>query len=265
MSSLTSQSSAIPSTTTAPLAVECRGISRGFDSATGRVPVLQGVDLSLPAGEIAMLLGPSGCGKTTLIQILAAMLDADAGDCTVFGTTITAISAVARTQFRQRMIGFCFQQYQLIPTLTAAENAAIPLLIAGVPMPRAVERARHELDVLGLGDRTEYRPNQLSGGQQQRVAIARAVVHEPRLVVCDEPTSALDHRAGQSVMTLLRERIVRPDRCVIIVTHDSRILSYADRTCHMEDGRITAVETTSALIHSSRSSADSAATALNAH
>lgn len=196
-----------------------------------------------------MLLGPSGCGKTTLIQILAAMLDADAGECRVFGTPITALDVVARTRFRQQMIGFCFQQFQLIPTLSAAENAAVPLLIAGMPMKRAVERAKHELDALGLGDRTNALPTQLSGGQQQRVAIARAVVHEPRLVVCDEPTSALDHRAGQAVMTLLRDRIMRPDRCVIVVTHDSRILAYADRTCHMDDGRITSVDVGSPTHH----------------
>jgi putative ABC transport system ATP-binding protein len=225
-----------------PLAVRCRGVTRSFESATGRTPVLQGIDLDLPSGEIAMLLGPSGCGKTTLIQILAAMLDADAGECRVFDTPITAMNAVARTRFRQQMIGFCFQQFQLIPTLSAAENAAMPLLIAGVPMRKAVERSRYELDALGLGDRHHYLPNQLSGGQQQRVAIARAVVHEPRLVVCDEPTSALDHRAGLAVMTLLRDRIMRPDRCVIVVTHDNRILPYADRTCHMQDGRITSVD-----------------------
>lgn len=232
-----------------PLAVRCRGITRSFESATGRTPVLHGVDLDLPSGEIAMLLGPSGCGKTTLIQILAAMLDADSGECRVFDTPITSLDAVARTRFRQQMIGFCFQQFQLIPTLNAAENAAMPLLIAGMPMKKAVERARHELDALGLGDRTHALPNQLSGGQQQRVAIARAVVHEPRLVVCDEPTSALDHRAGQAVMTLLRDRIMRPDRCVIVVTHDNRILAYADRTCHMEDGRITAVDARAPIHH----------------
>lgn len=223
------------------LAVEMRGVTRSYGAGETSVFALRGVDLDLPAGELAMLVGPSGCGKTSLIQVMSAILDADAGTCRVFGRDVLPLSRDEKAAFRRVNLGFCFQQYNLIPTLTAVENAAVPLLIGGVARAQALEKAAHELVALGLGDRLQNTPGELSGGQQQRIALARALVHEPRLVVCDEPTAALDHRTGQTVIELLRARMVRPDRAVVIVTHDNRILPYADRICAMDDGRITGI------------------------
>jgi putative ABC transport system ATP-binding protein len=144
--------------------------------------------------------------------------------------------------FRRKNLGFVFQQYNLLPALTAAENAAVPLLAAGVSRKSAVDRASALLAELGLEQRLHSLPSQLSGGQQQRVALARALVHEPRLVVCDEPTAALDHETGQAVMELLTKVAVRRDRAVIVVTHDSRIFDFADRIARMDDGRIVSTE-----------------------
>src|SRR5262249_39102671 len=144
--------------------------------------------------------------------------------------------------FRGKEIGFVFQQYNLLPALTAAENAAVPLLIAGWPRAKAVEKAKAVLASVGLADRVNSLPRQLSGGQEQRVAIARALVHEPRLLVCDEPTAALDAQSGHTVMELLRKVAVQPDRAVIIVTHDSRVLKFGDRIVTMSDGRIERID-----------------------
>src|SRR5262245_46566356 len=170
-----------------------------------------------------MVVGPSGCGKTTLLSVVVGILDADAGTVDVFGDRVTSLRDASKTRFRARMIGFIFQQYNLLPALTAAENAAIPLVIAGESRARATRKAREVLQRLGMGKKTESLPSQLSGGQQQRVAIARSLVHEPRLLVCDEPTAALDHETGLSVMELLREAAVRPDRALIVVSHDNRV------------------------------------------
>ena len=151
------------------------------------------------------------------------------------------LSGAARVLFRRRNVGFVFQQYNLLPALTAAENVAVPLLAAGVPRKDAVDRAKSLLSRLGLGSRTDALPRTLSGGQQQRVALSRALVHEPRLVVCDEPTAALDHASGEAVMGLLARTAVQPDRGVIVVTHDTRVFHYADSIARMDDGRIVDV------------------------
>ena len=167
---------------------------------------LRGVDADVRLGELTLLVGPSGCGKTTLISVIAGLLDPTAGEVEVLGEELTTLRGRRLVEFRGRNIGFVFQQYNLLPALTAAENAAVPLLIAGWPRPKAVAKAKDVLTQLGLADRVNSLPNQLSGGQQQRVAIARALVHEPRLLVCDEPTAALDAQSGQTVMELIRER-----------------------------------------------------------
>ena len=145
-------------------------------------------------------------------------------------------------QFRQKNIGFVFQQYNLLPTLTAAENAAVPLVIAGQKRSQALQQSKMILEAVGLGNKLNLFPNQMSGGQQQRVAIARALVHEPRLLVCDEPTAALDAQSGQTVMELLRRVALQSDRAVIVVTHDNRIFSFGDRIIHMDDGVVTQIE-----------------------
>jgi putative ABC transport system ATP-binding protein len=222
-------------------AVWCEGITKWFGSGDARVQALRGLDLEIGMGELAMLVGPSGCGKTTLISIIAGLLDPTEGDLEVLGTRPAELSAEEQILFRRKNLGFVFQQFNLLPTLTAAENVAVPLFVAGVERRQAVERASELLDELGLGDRLSHLPSGLSGGQQQRVAIARALVHNPRLVVCDEPTSALDAKTGHMVMELFSEVAVRPDRAVIVVTHDSRIFEFADTITQMEDGRAVSV------------------------
>jgi putative ABC transport system ATP-binding protein len=188
-----------------------------------------------------MLVGPSGCGKTTLISVVAGILDQDAGSCHVFGQDMLAMRDRDRVRYRGDTIGFVFQAFNLLPTLTAAENVAIPLLIKGLPRREAVGRASEMLEKVGLSGRDRSLPSQLSGGQQQRVAIARSLVHNPKLIVCDEPTSALDHETGHKVLELFREVAMGDGRSLIIVTHDSRIFSFADRIAKMDDGRITGI------------------------
>lgn len=223
-------------------AVSCRGIVKDFATGGGTQRVLHGIDLDLPPGELALLVGPSGCGKTTLISIVAGILSATAGEARIHGETITAMGDRARTAFRRRALGFIFQQYNLLPALTAAENAAIPLIAGGMAPARAARRAAEILDRLGMAPHVAKLPRQLSGGQQQRIAIARALVHEPRLIVCDEPTAALDAEAGRAVMDMLRRVAVQPGRGVVVVTHDNRVFGFADRIVSMEDGRVTSVE-----------------------
>ena len=224
------------------LAVECRGITKDFGSGDTRVQALRGIDLEVPTGEITLLVGPSGCGKTTLISIICGLLRPTAGEVTLFGVPRSALSERKLVAFRGRNIGFVFQQYNLLPALTAAQNAALPLIIAGQPRRQAVEHAREVLETLDMGPRADALPSHLSGGQQQRVAIARALVHEPRLLVCDEPTAALDAASGQTVMELVRRAAVQPDRAVLIVTHDNRVFRFGDRIVHMSDGQIERVE-----------------------
>jgi putative ABC transport system ATP-binding protein len=217
-------------------------VTKTYRSNGTSVTALRGVDLEVRTGELLMLVGPSGCGKTTLISVIAGILDHDDGECRVFGVDFKQMPDRDRTSYRGHNIGFVFQAFNLLPTLTAAENVAVPLLINGMSRAQALERAEEALRRTGLGDRTASLPKQLSGGQQQRVAIARALVHGPKLIVCDEPTSSLDHETGHHVMELLREVAVGPDRALVIVTHDARIFEFADRIARMDDGRIIRVE-----------------------
>jgi putative ABC transport system ATP-binding protein len=223
------------------VAVRVRGVTKEFGSGGAVTRALRGVDLDIPYGELLMLVGPSGCGKTTLVSIVAGTLEPTAGDVAVLGQDLVRMSNGRKVKFRRDNVGFVFQAFNLLPALTAAENAAVPLLIAGWNRRRAVEAAADVLDQLGMGDRLMNLPSELSGGQQQRVAIARALVHEPRLLVCDEPTSALDAENGRITMELIQKIAVQPDRVVIVVTHDTRVYSFADRIASMEDGRIDSV------------------------
>mgnify|MGYP006278147775 CR=1 FL=1 len=223
------------------LAVRVRGVTKEFGRPPAATLALRGVDLDVAMGELLMLVGPSGCGKTTLMSIIAGTLDPTAGDVTVLGEDLVAMSNGRKVRFRRDNVGFVFQAFNLLPALTAVENAAVPLIIAGSSRRRAVEAAAEVLDRLGLGHRLDRLPSELSGGQQQRVAIARSLVHSPRLLICDEPTSALDAENGRITMELIREVAVQPGRAVIVVTHDARVYSYADRIASMEDGRIDSV------------------------
>ena len=225
-----------------PTAVRCRGVYKHFGEGEARTEVLRGVEFTGELGKLSFIVGPSGCGKTTLISLIAGLLSPSAGIVEVFGRSTSDLSADEQTLFRRHNLGFVFQQYNLLAALTAAQNAAVPLLTAGIPRREALHRAGELLDRLGLGNRLEARPRELSGGQQQRVALARALIHEPRLIICDEPTAALDHASGESVMSLLATAAVHPDRAVIVVTHDTRVYHFADAIAHMDDGRIVSWE-----------------------
>lgn len=224
------------------IAVFCKGVTKSYVTGPTRVFALRGVELEVRMGEMIMLVGPSGCGKTTLISVMAGILDHDEGECLVFSQDLRAMGQTRKTRYRGANIGFVFQAYNLLPTLTAQENVAVPLLLLGKGRTEAHSRARDFLEKVGMGDRLNSLPAQLSGGQQQRVAIARALVHSPRLLVCDEPTSALDHDTGRLVMEVLRNTALSEERALIIVTHDNRIFNFADRIARMDDGRIVSVE-----------------------
>jgi putative ABC transport system ATP-binding protein len=223
-------------------AVSCRGVIKNFGAGEALVHVLRGADLDVAFGEMTMIAGPSGCGKTTLLSVISGLLDHGDGELRVLGSNLDEMSDRERVLFRRANIGFVFQQFNLLPALTGAENAAVPLVAAGASLREAVATARDLLVRLGLEGRTEALPREMSGGQQQRVALARAVIHAPRVLVCDEPTSALDGESGRHVMELLRDAAVRPDRAVIVVTHDPRVMSFADVIAHMEDGRVNRTE-----------------------
>jgi putative ABC transport system ATP-binding protein len=223
-------------------AVSCRSLTKEFADGDARVLALRGVELDVFAGQMTLLVGPSGCGKTTLISVIAGLLNPTAGDVEVLGADLGILSGRQKVAFRAKNIGFVFQQYNLLPALTAAENAAVPLIIAGRPRRQAVLKAAELLETMGLAERRHALPSHLSCGQQQRVAIARALIHEPRLLVCDEPTAALDAHAGHTVMELLRRVALHPNRAVIVVTHDSRVFEFGDRIIYMSDGRVERVD-----------------------
>lgn len=225
-------------------AILCRGLIKTYGEGDTQVQALRGVDLDVCLGELLMLVGPSGCGKTTLISIIAGILDQDAGQCVLLEHDFQQMNADERAHFRGASIGFVFQTFNLLPSLTVAENVAMPLLINGMARKAAVSRARTILGSVGLSARTNALPTQLSGGEKQRVAIARALVHEPKVIICDEPTSNLDHAAGHQVMDILRRVVRTSERAVLVVTHDPRIFEFADRIAHMDDGRIIDVTET---------------------
>ncbi|MBN9120160.1 MAG: ABC transporter ATP-binding protein [Planctomycetes bacterium] len=220
--------------------VSCRNLVKEYGGGDSRVLALRGVDLDIAPGELTLLVGPSGCGKTTLISILAGTLNPTSGEVSVLGVDLNRLSKRERTAFRAKNVGFVFQQFNLLPALTAAENVAVPLVINGVSRGTALARAVEVLKSVGLAERVGSLPSQLSGGQQQRVAIARALVHRPRVLVADEPTSAVDARTGQAVMELIRAVALQPDRVAVVVTHDPRVFGFADRIIELEDGRVAA-------------------------
>ncbi len=222
-------------------AIELQSVSKSYHTGSVVTPALHEVTLTVYPGELLMLVGPSGCGKTTLISIMAGILDHDNGSVRVFGNDLRQMSEDERTTYRGSTVGFVFQSYNLIPTLSVEDNVAIPLLLNGIDQSRAVARAREVLIQVGLDKKMQNPPSELSGGQQQRVAIARALVHKPKLIVCDEPTSALDHTTGDDIMVLLRKEALADRRTLVIVTHDSRIFKYADRIATMDDGSIVTV------------------------
>ena len=219
--------------------VSCRGVTKVYRQGRYETHALRGATLDVFPGQMTVLVGPSGCGKTTLLSIIAGILALTEGQAIVLGNDLSKLSDGQKTRFRRKNIGFVFQQYNLLPALTAAENAAVPLIVAGVERGKAIAAGRQRLEHFAMQHRTDALPGRLSGGEQQRVAIARALIHQPRLVVCDEPTSALDAKTGRATMELLRRTAVQPDRAVVVVTHDPRVLPYADRIVMLEDGEVT--------------------------
>lgn len=222
--------------------VKLIGVDKTYGEGNTSTHALKEIDLEIYEGELLMIVGPSGSGKTTLISIIAGILDPSSGTCEVLGQDIVRMKNGLKTVFRGKNIGFVFQAFNLIPMLSTLENVAIPLIINGLDYEPAVDKAKMMLQEVGMSDKFASYPAMLSGGQQQRVAIARSCIHEPKIIVCDEPTSALDHETGAKIVELLKQRALLPGRTLIIVTHDARIFSFADRIVRMDDGKIAEIK-----------------------
>lgn len=218
--------------------VQAIDLTRVYGEGETAVVALDHVNLSVDAVEFVAVMGPSGCGKSTLLHLLGGLDRPTSGEVIIDGAKLSRLSDKELSLIRRRRIGFVFQFYNLIPVLTALENAALPLMLDGVTPPKAKEAARCWLERVGLGSRLHSRPDQLSGGQQQRVAVARALVAEPLLVLADEPTGNLDTRSSREVVELLRQVAKDWGRAVVMVTHDPIIAAYADRIVFLRDGAI---------------------------
>ncbi len=218
--------------------VEIRQVTKTYGQEGRRITVLDAVDLTIKAGEFFVLLGSSGSGKSTLLNLISGIDHPDQGAIRVNGAEITALDERARTLFRRDHIGIVFQFFNLIPTLTVLENVTLPHELRGLSPKASKARALTVLDRVGLLDRAADFPDRLSGGQQQRVAIARALVHEPLLILADEPTGNLDADTGQSVLALLLEMTREAGKTLVMATHDSEIMSLADRTCRVHHGQL---------------------------
>ncbi|MEH2624053.1 putative ABC transport system ATP-binding protein [Bradyrhizobium sp. AZCC 1719] len=218
--------------------VEAKSVEKTLGRGAGEVHALRGIDLSLRRGELTLLMGPSGSGKTTLLLVLGCMLTPSSGSVTICGTPIADADKEALARIRREHIGFVFQSYHLFPTLTATQNVQLALDIRGEHGRRAAQKSREALAMVGLEQKVDSLPGGLSGGEQQRVAIARALVANPSVVLADEPTGALDGKSGQSIMRILAETAHERERAVLVVTHDPRVVPYADRIVEIEDGLI---------------------------
>jgi len=220
--------------------LELRAVSKVYSNEGQSVEVLHGVSLTAEAGTVTALVGRSGCGKTTLLNLAGAMDFPTAGEVLIDGRSTAALGEAELTQLRRTQVGFVFQFFQLLPTLTALENVELPLLLAGVPRP--TEAALDRLVWVGLEKKARSLPYQLSGGEMQRVAIARALVHEPRLLVADEPTGNLDTASGDQVLALIRECATRFGAAVLMATHSAEAAAIAGVRVRLRDGRIQSVE-----------------------
>jgi putative ABC transport system ATP-binding protein len=218
--------------------IETQNLTKIYGSGETAVTALDHVNLQVKEGEFVAVMGPSGCGKSTLLHLLGGLDRSSDGKVIIAGTSLADMKDDDLTKLRRQKIGFVFQFYNLIPVLTAVENASLPVTLDGVKPAEAKKRAGEWLDRFGLGDRINSRPDQLSGGQQQRVAVARALVAEPALVLADEPTGNLDTRSGDEIAGLLRDVTKKYGRTVIMVTHDPRIAAYADRIIFLKDGKV---------------------------
>jgi putative ABC transport system ATP-binding protein len=218
--------------------LETDGISKQYQMGTVTVDALAGVDFSVERGEFVGVMGPSGSGKSTLLHLLGGLDQPSGGQVTLAGRALSDLSDRQITITRRRQMGFVFQFFNLIPTLTTEENVALPMIIDGRRPRDYQQRVDHLLELVGLTGRRDHTPDQLSGGEQQRVAIARALVTEPAIVLADEPTGNLDSRSGDEILRLLRRLCDELNQTVVMVTHDPRAASYADRIVFLQDGRI---------------------------
>ncbi len=223
-------------------AIEAVGINKWFGESEPRTHAVKDVNFEANFGEIVYVVGPSGSGKTTMLSMISGILRPNSGTVKIEGTEIWNMSADALADFRLHKIGFVFQDYHLFPRLTTAENVAIPLVLQRRDWDESLAEARRDLEVVGLRDRAQLPPVKLSGGEQQRVAIARAIISRPDIMIFDEPTASLDGETGRNIVQFVREHLLSDKRCIVIVTHDSRIYEFADRILRMEDGRMTGVE-----------------------
>lgn len=221
----------------AEVVVEAQGVWKTYGSGETAVHALRGVDLAIRRGEMVAIMGPSGCGKTTLLNCFSGLDDITKGVVSLEGVNIHGMKDRERSGYRAKRTGFVFQSYNLLPILSAVENAELPLLIAGVPPKEARTRATKILTDLGLGDRLHHRPSELSGGQQQRVSLARALVGQPAIVWADEPTGNLDEEGSRQVTDLLRQLNRDYHQTIVVVTHDPEVAARCDRTLRMRDGQ----------------------------
>jgi putative ABC transport system ATP-binding protein len=221
-------------------------LTKWFGEGESRTYAVKEASFEAYWGEMLYIVGPSGSGKTTLLSMISGILRPNSGSVNIDDRELWSLSDDEIADFRLNTIGFVFQDYHLFPRLTTAENVAIPLILQRTSWKEALRAAARCLDVVGLGDKAELPPNKLSGGEQQRVAIARAIVHKPRILVFDEPTASLDGETGRKIVSFVRTQILTAERCILTVTHDSRIFEYSDRIMGMEDGRITGFERSAA-------------------
>lgn len=217
----------------------CNQISKTYGSDDNKVQALKTTQLEIFPKQLTLLVGPSGSGKTTLISIIATILTSDTGELILLNQKMQNLTELQKANFRCSNIGIVFQSFFLIPTLTVAENVALPLIVGGMEEKLAIEKALECLEKVHLSKRAHLSPNSLSKGQQQKVAIARAMINEAPIIICDEPTSSLDHTSGFEIMEFLHELANKLTKTVLVVTHDPRIFSYADRIIPMSDGEIT--------------------------
>lgn len=224
------------------LAIAADGLVKWFGEEETKTCAVRGVSFEARFGEMLYIEGPSGSGKTTLLSMISGILRPNSGSVRVKDTDIWNLSSDELADFRLNTIGFVFQDYHLFPRLTTAENVAIPLVLKHQDWNKAIERSVEYLEIVGLKDRAGLPPVKLSGGEQQRVAIARAIVSHPDILIFDEPTASLDGDTGRKIVEFVKTKILDENRCIMIVTHDSRIFEYADRIIRLEDGKITGIE-----------------------
>jgi putative ABC transport system ATP-binding protein len=222
-------------------AVKATELEKSFGEGGARTYAIRGISFEAYFGEMLYFVGPSGSGKTTLLSMISGILKPDSGVVTVEGKDIWGLSANEIADFRLNKVGFVFQDYHLFPKLSTVENVAIPLILKKQDWDRSLKTAMEFLEVVGLTDRASLPPVKLSGGEQQRVAIARAIVSRPDILIFDEPTASLDGVTGKRILKFVKKNILNDNRCILIVTHDSRIFEFADRIIGMEDGRIVKI------------------------